>query len=286
AWTYAEKRQENIGGTPHVYRVTPKNPHDLEEDPRYEGEYNRANYEGDMRSRSGCNVLDEVPPIRRMHREMKQDHQDEYNAGGWDNGDEDEDDWEHEASRHTDSKRYYHGTTEVFQPGDLVTGEHELGRRRGKPGYAFVTGDPQAAHNYGRYKAQAQWAIGNDDAEPHAYEVEPTGPIEPDDTVDERFDAWRSTHPFQVVRKLDQGRTAAREDWPALSDEHYEKYIKPHEGPQEPETFWRAHLKDRPFSRDDAWSADLSGGEEERGYSAFKTPHELHRYLTDSGTGE
>jgi hypothetical protein len=108
------------------------------------------------------------------------------------------------------SKRYYHGTTQEFEPGDLVTGEHELGRRRGDSGRAFVTGSPEAAHGYGRYKAQAQWAIGQD-AEPYAYEVEPTGPIEPDDSVDDRFDAWRSTSPFRVVRKLDKMAVSAEE---------------------------------------------------------------------------
>lgn len=118
----------------------------------------------------------------------------------------------------TASKRYYHGTTQVFQPGDLVTGEHELGRKHSDPGYAFVTGIPQAAHDYGRHKAQGQWVIGNEDAEPHAYEVEPTGPIEPDDTVDERFDAWRSTSPFRVVRRLEQGRTASTAEEYARQD--------------------------------------------------------------------
>lgn len=108
---------------------------------------------------------------------------------------------------------YYHGTASAFEPGDLVDPSHEIGRRGG--GEVFMTTDPEAAHNYGRYKAQAQWAIGNDNAEPQAYEVEPTGPVEPDDTVDERFRAWRSRHPLRVVRKIERSaKTAMTSDDP------------------------------------------------------------------------
>lgn len=83
AWTYAEHRAMNVGGVPHVYRVTPHKPEDLEEDPHYQGEYNRGNYSGDMRSKSGFKVLDEVP----MHRKIREQHQPDPDEH------EDDDDW-------------------------------------------------------------------------------------------------------------------------------------------------------------------------------------------------
>ena len=79
AWSYAEDRQRNLGyGTPHVYRVTPKHPEDLEDDPHYAGTYSRGIRPGDMRSRSGFNVLDEVPPTRREHAAYVKDHRYEH----------------------------------------------------------------------------------------------------------------------------------------------------------------------------------------------------------------
>lgn len=106
---------------------------------------------------------------------------------------------------------FFHGTASEFKPGDLVHPDYEVGGRGKGKNEVFMTLDPQAAHNYGKYKAQARWAIGDDDAAPHAYEVEPTGPVEPDDTVDERFQAWRSRHPLRVVREIERGRTSAKQ---------------------------------------------------------------------------
>jgi hypothetical protein len=409
AWTYAEERARNHGGgTPHVYRVAPKKPADLEEDPAYQNGYHRGVKWGDMRSKGGFDVLDEVPPSRAQHAQHQEDHRDEHGMG---EDDDDRDDWDHLASRtaemseerkaeimrireerkkrryptadearrnrdnafsrfftpipeeelaaqrkaaepkperindktysiddvskhygwegfdpyeiehlvkkpehaqfthedvpvhtlrhadmngglvkppsyrsiadqdedekerlqglehgydhgarippivvvrhgghhiiadgshraaiaadrgdthipafvtertvfpnkttsrktssgclvrHADGRqRYYHGTAEVFQPGDLLDPSYELGGRRGKS-YAFVTTDLDAAHNYAKHKA---WSKGMFDpsAGPHAYEVEPTGPVEKDDTVDNQFAAWRSRHPFRVVREV------------------------------------------------------------------------------------
>jgi hypothetical protein len=67
---------------------------------------------------------------------------------------------------------------------------YELG---GKPGdsHAYVTTKPDVARDYGRYKADAQRFIGNDDAIGRAYEV-PTGPIERDDTIADEFAGYRA----------------------------------------------------------------------------------------------
>jgi 2'-5' RNA ligase/phage-related protein len=112
---------------------------------------------------------------------------------------------------------FYHGTAHEFQPGDYVDPSYELGGRRGNS-HAFMTSDPEVAHNYGKHKA---WARGmfEDNVKPHAYEVRPTGPIERDDTVDDQFKAWRTRHPMQVIREVTpkeaddnghDGRTAGR----------------------------------------------------------------------------
>lgn len=95
---------------------------------------------------------------------------------------------------------YYHGTSHNFQPGDLVDPSYELGGRPGRS-YAFMTSDPGVAHNYAKHKA---WARGmfEDGVEPHAYEVRPTGPVEADETVDDRFAAWRTRYPLEVVREV------------------------------------------------------------------------------------
>lgn len=94
--------------------------------------------------------------------------------------------------------RWFHGTATEYQPGDLVKPEYAVGFPRGQ-GRTFATTDPAVARDYGRHKADALYAGYRIEAEPRAYEVEPTGPIEPDPTVDERFAAWRSRAPLIVV---------------------------------------------------------------------------------------
>lgn len=72
AWTYAHKRAENgAGGKPTVYRVTPHKPEDVEEDPKFSGDYSRGNYEHDKRSKSGFEVLDEVPMSQKQEHDWR-----------------------------------------------------------------------------------------------------------------------------------------------------------------------------------------------------------------------
>jgi hypothetical protein len=94
----------------------------------------------------------------------------------------------------------YHGTAEAFAPGDTVDPSYELGARRGRA-FVYATTDPDVARNYARHKA---WVKGmfEEDVRARTYEVRPTGPVEPDDTVDGRFAAWRTRRPMEVVREL------------------------------------------------------------------------------------
>lgn len=102
---------------------------------------------------------------------------------------------------------FYHGTAHEFQPGDMVDPSYELGGRKGNS-HAFMTTDPDVAHNYAKHKA---WVAGmfDDTVKPHAYEVRPTGPIEEDDTVDGKFRAFRTRHPMKVVREVHPGKEAS-----------------------------------------------------------------------------
>jgi len=102
-----------------------------------------------------------------------------------------------------EEQRYYHGTSHPFQPGDMVDPSYELGGRRGNS-HAFMTSDPQVAHNYAKHKAWAQ-GMFDDTVQPHAFEVRPTGPVEKDDTVGDEFGAFRTRHPMQIVREIFPG---------------------------------------------------------------------------------
>lgn len=105
------------------------------------------------------------------------------------------------ANDHLSPQQFFHGTSQEFQPGDLVDPKREIGVRRGQKSYAFMTANSDAAKNYGQYKADAD-RMRDLDRTGHAYEVEPTGPYEPDDSVDEKFQAYRSRHPLRVVREI------------------------------------------------------------------------------------
>lgn len=134
------------------------------------------------------------------------------------------------SSRGEYSGPYFHGTSHPFQPGDLVDPSYELGGRPGKS-HAFMTSDPDVAHNYAKHKA---WVKGmfEDGVEPHAFEVEPTGPVEEDDTVDDRFRAFRTRHPLRVVREIHSHKTAGYNmhgEWDGHDDDDEENQAKAHE---------------------------------------------------------
>lgn len=95
----------------------------------------------------------------------------------------------------------FHGTAHEFAPGDLVDPSNELGGRRGDS-YVFMTSDLEVAMNYGRHKAWARSLVEPAPVMGRAYEVEPTGAVEADDTVDDRLRAWRSKQPLKIVREV------------------------------------------------------------------------------------
>lgn len=88
AWSYAHKRVENgRGGKPTVYRVTPHDPEDVEEDPSYEGDYSRGTMAHDKRSKKGFEVLDEVPMSQRQEHEWSHNPFNDEASDDWDEDD-------------------------------------------------------------------------------------------------------------------------------------------------------------------------------------------------------
>jgi hypothetical protein len=108
------------------------------------------------------------------------------------------------ANDHMQPQQFYHGTAHEFAPDDMPDPSHELDGKSGRS-YAYMTADAQVARSYGRYKAEAQRFIGNEEVLGRAYEVTPTGPVERDETVDRRFAAWRSVpSSMTIVRDVTQ----------------------------------------------------------------------------------
>lgn len=83
AWHYANTHAMETGGVPHVYRVTPTVPEHLEKDPT-ENEHGhlRGNNASDMRSKSGFEVLGEVP-LSRQDREYHTPEPEEDDDDDW-----------------------------------------------------------------------------------------------------------------------------------------------------------------------------------------------------------
>jgi hypothetical protein len=131
AWTYAEDRQRNLGGgTPHVYRVTPKRPADLEDDPTYQGEHLRGTKPGDMRAKSGFDVLDEVPPTRKQHAENVENHRDEHGMIDWDGEDEHNGEGEHWAVKLSKQAMAYDEYGDYYPADEDEDDEHGQERER------------------------------------------------------------------------------------------------------------------------------------------------------------
>lgn len=85
AWTYAERAaDQRDGAQPHVYEVNPRGP--VEKDPTHENGYSRGNYDEDVRSKHGFDVIGEQEPSEETHQRYFQDHDedgDEYGHGEW-----------------------------------------------------------------------------------------------------------------------------------------------------------------------------------------------------------
>ena len=110
---------------------------------------------------------------------------------------------------------FFHGTKQVFRPGDLLT-----------PGHASNYHDGRISNNvyFAALMDPAIWGAElavayaeEDDAEGHVYVVEPTGPFEDDPNVtNKRFPgnrtrSYRTRHALRVIEEV--------EDWEPHSPE-------------------------------------------------------------------
>lgn len=89
--------------------------------------------------------------------------------------------------------RWYHGTNEVFSPGDLIEPGHA-------PSYNPFGDIQPRPHVYLTSSTQIAW---NEGTRKHIYEVEPTGPV----LRDPEYRDWKnrymmSKHPLRVVREV------------------------------------------------------------------------------------
>ncbi|GAA4896645.1 NAD(+)--rifampin ADP-ribosyltransferase [Tessaracoccus lubricantis] len=101
--------------------------------------------------------------------------------------------------------RYYHGTRAVLAPGDLITaGRRSNYRSDVIMNHVYFT----ARVDGGGLAAEIAALLGPDDAEPHVYLVEPTGPFEDDPNVtDKKFPgnptlSYRTSAPLRVVEEV------------------------------------------------------------------------------------
>lgn len=100
---------------------------------------------------------------------------------------------------------YYHGTTVLRSVGDYLTPDHEIGVGRGQTRHAYFTSSILAAHGYAHAKAAAQLAIHTSDQPypvPVVYQIELPCRYEPDPTVDERFQAFRTTESLRIIGRV------------------------------------------------------------------------------------
>lgn len=100
---------------------------------------------------------------------------------------------------------YYHGTTVLRSVGDYLTPMHEIGVRLGQTRHIYFTSCILAAHGYAHSKTAAQLAILTPDQEypiPIVYRIELPQRYEPDPTVDERFQAFRTTESLHIIGRV------------------------------------------------------------------------------------
>jgi rifampin ADP-ribosylating transferase len=109
---------------------------------------------------------------------------------------------------------FFHGTTAVLRPGDLLTaGFRSNYRPEIVMNHVYFTALPEGAG----LAAELAVELAPGEAAPHVYLVEPTGPFENDPNVtDKKFPgnptrSYRTGHPLRVVRELT--------DWTRLSPE-------------------------------------------------------------------
>ena len=101
--------------------------------------------------------------------------------------------------------QYFHGTRATLRPGDLITAGHRLRYRDDVVmNHVYFT----ARRDGGGLAAEIAALLGPEDAEPHVYRVEPTGPFEDDPNVtDKKFPgnptlSYRSTEPLRILEEV------------------------------------------------------------------------------------
>jgi 8-oxo-dGTP pyrophosphatase MutT (NUDIX family)/GNAT superfamily N-acetyltransferase len=107
---------------------------------------------------------------------------------------------------------FYHGTPAELNPGDLIVPGHEPANMLEPQEHVYASPSAREAESWARE--------GEGPGSPHAYEVEPTGPFEPDPR--DGGASIRSRHPLRVVRKVttDWGlpHEASLGSWTAADD--------------------------------------------------------------------
>ena len=116
--------------------------------------------------------------------------------------------WEHEA-RDTRG-RWFHGSNRVFQPGDIIdpSKAHAKNMRGSADDRFYLTSEVKTAKTYADMMSGHNPILGKRpgmSGEPHVYEVEPMGPIEPD----YRPGTARTPGKVRIVREVPQPATVS-----------------------------------------------------------------------------
>lgn len=101
--------------------------------------------------------------------------------------------------------QYFHGTRAALRPGDLISPGHRSNYRSEViMRHVYFT----ARRDGGGLAAEIAAMLGPEDAEPHVYLVEPTGPFEDDPNVtDRKFPgnptlSYRSSAPLRILAEV------------------------------------------------------------------------------------
>ena len=103
----------------------------------------------------------------------------------------------HGITRHASSGGvYYHGTAYRFKAGDMIEPGYHKAHEISSPEHVYLAASDSVARTFG-----GQAALRNRAKTYGIYQVEPTGPVEPDPDGP----GWRSKHPLRVVRLYERG---------------------------------------------------------------------------------
>ena len=103
----------------------------------------------------------------------------------------------HGITRHASSGGvYYHGTAYRFKTGDMIEPGYHKAHEISSPEHVYLAASDSVARTFG-----GQAALRNRAKTYGIYQVEPTGPVEPDPDGP----GWRSKHPLRVVRLYERG---------------------------------------------------------------------------------